>query len=590
VRTRVGIELTPLSCRAVEVTDRGWTGRSPGGETVVRSFGVWPAAGVEAAQALAPYRRKPAAVIVWGVPNEHHQVEVAVGSYEGMRAEALRILDDAGVPTRGAWADIAPAGAADHARRPVIVTVAAASAMTTALQPLIDAGFRVRTAVTPAAALAGLARARRTSAMPEALEVYVALDEMATCLALIRDGLLMAARELSWGFLDDHGVDREPRRSEDIVARLGDELADFFAMYEEAGRVRQVCICGALPELRSTTLPLMERLDVEVETLDSLFGIDAQRVPEPADMFRSRAAELRLAWAAAADWTTINLLRLQRRRWSQVVLARAAVVAGVVFGFVGAWSITQDEPPEVRVAAARAVVHDVPRSPSPTMPRSPAAAAPLPPLVREPVPMAPIIQDRTPIVPLPAPEPPKPPIVAKETAVPPAPVPNVPAAPIAIARAPIAEKTPSAAAPPAREVRRVMPSVVQEPPRLPEPKPIVPVSSRPIVPRPPPPIRTEPPAIRQEPAIVRSGSAARGAPAAGPRATVDDQSALPFEAVLTGILFSPDRQLAIIDGRIVGRGDDVRGAIVVDVTPTIVLLRDPQGRLRRLSSPTGSGR
>jgi hypothetical protein len=68
-----------------------------------------------------------------------------------------------------------------------------------------------------------------------------------------------------------------------------------------------------------------------------------------------------------------------------------------------------------------------------------------------------------------------------------------------------------------------------------------------------------------------------------------EEQALPFEAVLTGILFSPDRQLAIIDGRVVGRGDDVRGAIVVDVTATAVLLRDSQGRLRRLSS-SGSGR
>jgi hypothetical protein len=262
-----------------------------------------------------------------------------------------------------------------------------------------------------------------------------------------------------------------------------------------------------------------------------------------------------------------------------------------VFVFVGAWSITQDEPPEPRVTAARAIVHAAPRAPaSSTAPRSPAAAAPLPPLVREAVPMAPIIQDRTPIVPLPAPEPPKPPVVARDTVVPPPPVPNVPTAPLAVARAPIVEKSPLTAAAPAREVRRVMPPVVQEPPRPPDPKPVVPVSPRPIAPPPPPPIRTEPPAIRQEPAIARSGSAARSAPAAGPRANADDQLALPFEAVLTGILFSPDRQLAIIDGRIVGRGDDVRGAIVIDVTPTIVLLRDPQGRLRRLSSPTGNGR
>jgi hypothetical protein len=58
---------------------------------------------------------------------------------------------------------------------------------------------------------------------------------------------------------------------------------------------------------------------------------------------------------------------------------------------------------------------------------------------------------------------------------------------------------------------------------------------------------------------------------------------LPFDAVLGTILYSADRQLAIIDNRIVGVGDEVRGARVVEITATAVLLRDGQGRLRRLA-------
>ena len=74
-------------------------------------------------------------------------------------------------------------------------------------------------------------------------------------------------------------------------------------------------------------------------------------------------------------------------------------------------------------------------------------------------------------------------------------------------------------------------------------------------------------------------AAARAAPAETP---------LPFDATLGTILYSPDRKLAIIDGRIVGIGDEVRGARVTDITPSAVLLRDPQGRLRRLAlSPGG---
>jgi hypothetical protein len=58
--------------------------------------------------------------------------------------------------------------------------------------------------------------------------------------------------------------------------------------------------------------------------------------------------------------------------------------------------------------------------------------------------------------------------------------------------------------------------------------------------------------------------------------------ALPFDAVLGTILYAPERKLAIVDGRIVQAGDDVNGARVVDITPTAVMLRDAQGRLRRL--------
>jgi hypothetical protein len=52
-------------------------------------------------------------------------------------------------------------------------------------------------------------------------------------------------------------------------------------------------------------------------------------------------------------------------------------------------------------------------------------------------------------------------------------------------------------------------------------------------------------------------------------------------------LYSPDRKLAIIDGRIVGLGDDVRGARVTDITLTTVVLTDAQGRLRRLTLASG---
>ena len=65
---------------------------------------------------------------------------------------------------------------------------------------------------------------------------------------------------------------------------------------------------------------------------------------------------------------------------------------------------------------------------------------------------------------------------------------------------------------------------------------------------------------------------------------------LPFEAVLGTILYSNDRRLAIVDGRIVQPGDDVRGARVIEIAPGEVLLRDAQGRVRRLTLASSSGR
>jgi hypothetical protein len=57
--------------------------------------------------------------------------------------------------------------------------------------------------------------------------------------------------------------------------------------------------------------------------------------------------------------------------------------------------------------------------------------------------------------------------------------------------------------------------------------------------------------------------------------------------VLATILYSSDRKLAIVNGRIVGPGDNVNGARIVDITASTVLLRDERGRLRSLT--VGSG-
>ena len=83
--------------------------------------------------------------------------------------------------------------------------------------------------------------------------------------------------------------------------------------------------------------------------------------------------------------------------------------------------------------------------------------------------------------------------------------------------------------------------------------PPVAVTKAPVVT--PPPVAATP-AERREPALPR----ARPAPA--------PEVALPFDAAFGTILYSADRKLAIIDNRIVGVGDEVRGARVVEITAT----------------------
>jgi hypothetical protein len=62
----------------------------------------------------------------------------------------------------------------------------------------------------------------------------------------------------------------------------------------------------------------------------------------------------------------------------------------------------------------------------------------------------------------------------------------------------------------------------------------------------------------------------------------------PFDATLGTILYSADRRLAIVNGRIVGIGDEVNGARIVDITATSVLLRDARNRLRILTLGQGT--
>ena len=712
--THLGIELSPGACRIVEIDARPpWTPHRSA--TRVRSFAVLPASGAETDARLASFAGRAAAVVVWDAASEHRQVVVSGGSYETMRAEALAALAAAGLETRNMLADIAPAGGRPKrgARQPVVVAVAASARISAALQPLRSAGIHVRAVTTPAAALGSLARLRRATAVPGTIEAYVALEESASCVALVRDAVLIAAHRLPWGYLDGRGG-AAVRPREEIAGRIGDAIAEFVAAVGGEPRdIGQVCIAGGMPELRSMTLPLMERLDVEVEPLDSLFGIDAANLPAAGDDFRDRGAELRLAWAAAADWPpAINLLRAQRRQASKTMLSRAAVAAGIAAGLLGGWRVSQSAwwqsptpataarsaPSSANTIAAARGRAAVPAT-TVAVNRPPAAATPTAvagsvgsrqsssqsPLDaaqgdRERVERSPVASRQSPLgspkspsqLPVFSPQsavalqqaqndrerversaaalrqaqggersrtvgapqgvaqsapsassPPRiepapasagaaklspPPALAapradalrSSTAPPPArsapasaraesarptPQPNT-QRPMGQGGIPSARSTPSAA-------RVEPPPPTRSEPTAPTVVPMTPPRTAPLLRQEPPSVASPPaqslPQLRSEPSAIAPARAAASvpraveAPSSARQRSAAPEVPLSFDAALGTILYSPDRKLAIVDGRIVGIGDEVRGAQIVDITATAVMLRDAQGRLRRLA-------
>jgi hypothetical protein len=95
--------------------------------------------------------------------------------------------------------------------------------------------------------------------------------------------------------------------------------------------VSQVLLCGDMPEVRSLTAPLIERLNIEVETLDTLEGFDTASLPEG---FAERASTLRLASSIAVAPPPVNLLpagvtasRTSRSALRVVAVGTAAAVA-----------------------------------------------------------------------------------------------------------------------------------------------------------------------------------------------------------------------------------------------------------------------
>jgi hypothetical protein len=203
------------------------------------------------------------------------------------------------------------------------------------LQPIVDAGVLIEGVTTPCSALWSQATLRRPS-LGGGVHAYVALGGSKSALGIFSNGAMLYARDLDWGYVGSSGVAPLLLSRGELARRLSTELRSSFLYLKQYWEedVSQVLLCGDLPEIRSLTAPLIERLNIEVETLDTLQGVDPASVPP---RFADQAAACRLALCIAAAPPPVNLLpvRAARERFTRThAILAVATVAAMVLGAV----------------------------------------------------------------------------------------------------------------------------------------------------------------------------------------------------------------------------------------------------------------
>jgi Tfp pilus assembly PilM family ATPase len=301
-----------------------------------------------------------ACVTIWGLSSAHQFLRLPPAKDSDLDALARREARNEIAPleTDGAGACVAMMIGPDvlvgtHRRREVSVIAVSEADVRRQIQPVTEAGFVVGRVVTPAIALTAVARSH-TDRLPGSTRAYVALGAHATCVAIVRDGLLLFVREIAWGYAH---TEHEP-----VETRLASELRRSILFFRQTFRsnVEGVVLCGDVPNLRALTAPVGTGLDLPIQTLDSLSGIDAERVPEPADAFRAEVASLRMAIAAGAEASThANLLptAISESRETRATMMRsvAALAAGVlvVFGWYAMVASSSSNTSEVHTLEQR---------------------------------------------------------------------------------------------------------------------------------------------------------------------------------------------------------------------------------------------
>jgi hypothetical protein len=204
------------------------------------------------------------------------------------------------------------------------------------LAPIRDAGFVIDAVLSPPDALCLLAGRRPRAAGREG-EVWLALNRDAVSIAIVDNGRLLYSRTFDWHYRTPATPREELLQRYTLVAHLAPEVSHGIqvARAEHGTFVNAVITCGDLPDLRSLTMPLIEELDIEVETLDTLDGL---RVDGNAlrDIVAERAPALRLACAAAGRSGT---------RPAAIPSRAVAAAAGlIVLVLLAGWALMWGQP------------------------------------------------------------------------------------------------------------------------------------------------------------------------------------------------------------------------------------------------------
>lgn len=319
---RTGIDLSPTGCLVVDVETPGGRRKDASARSLrVRNFASFTHAGsthvlTSKLRALAELKSFPrrAWVNVWDVASSHQYLllpaagQTELESTARHRGASILGLQDAAVTL--ATVIGATRGKAGHEKTELSFFAAGSEAVRHRLRPILDAGFIVDGVTTPCGALWSQARLRPAGSGE--VHAYVAVGSTMSALAIFSNDCLLYARDLNWGHAGSPLSSPAPGDRESLAGRLAVDLRRSFLYLKQFWEedVSQVFLCGDMPEVRSLAAPLIDRLNIDVEALDTLEGIDTTSLPSG---FAEEAAALRLACAVASAPPPANLLPLDMR-------------------------------------------------------------------------------------------------------------------------------------------------------------------------------------------------------------------------------------------------------------------------------------